>query len=106
VWRVSCEIAIDEHSGTLYVTWSDFRNCDVDVFLSRSTDQGLRWSPPLRVNDDPIHNGADPFYQWLAVDPTGGDVYVQFYDRRRSPWWPTIRGAITPPVRIAFLIES
>jgi hypothetical protein len=57
----------------------------VDVFLSRSTDKGKHWSPPLRVNDDPMHNGADQFYQWLAVDPTNGDVYVEFYDRRADP---------------------
>ena len=37
------------------------------------------------MNDDPLHNGADQFYQWLAVDPTNGDVYVQFYDRRDDP---------------------
>jgi len=79
------EIAIDERTGTLYVTWSDCRNGDVDVFLSRSTDKGKHWSPPLRVNDDPVHNGADQFYQWLAVDPTNGDVYVEFYDRRADP---------------------
>ena len=79
------EIAIDERTGALYVTWSDFRNGDVDVFLSRSADHGQTWSPALRVNDDPLHNGADQFYQWLAVDPTNGDVYVQFYDRRDDP---------------------
>jgi hypothetical protein len=79
------EIAMDERNGNLYVTWSDCRNGDADVFISRSTDHGQTWSPAMRVNDDPIHDGADQFYQWLAVDPTNGDVYVQFYDRRADP---------------------
>jgi hypothetical protein len=91
-------IALDERKGTLYVAWTDFRNGDVDVFLSRSTDHGKTWSPPLRVNDDPIHNGADQFYQWLAVDPTDGSVYVQFYDRRADPenrkTWVTLARSI------------
>lgn len=78
-------IGIDERSGTLYVAWTDFRNGDVDVFVSRSTNKGRDWSAPLRVNDDPLHNAADQFYQWLAVDPTNGDVYIQFYDRRADP---------------------
>jgi len=71
--------------GTLYLAWSDFRNGDVDVFSVYSKDQGRTWSKPLRVNSDPIHDGIDQFFQWMAVDPVSGDVYVQFYDRREDP---------------------
>jgi hypothetical protein len=69
----------------LYVAWSDFRNGDVDVFCTSSTDRGRTWSAPVRVNSDPIHDGIDQFFQWMAVDPVTGDVYVQFYDRRDDP---------------------
>ncbi len=79
------QIGIDPRSGLLHVTWSDYRNGDVDVFASRSADHGRTWSPPLRVNDDPKHDGNDQFFQWMAVDPKNGDVYVQFYDRRGDP---------------------
>ncbi len=79
------QIGLDGRRGTLYVTWSDFRNGDVDVFISRSADRGRTWTPPLRVNDDPVHDGADQFFQWMAVDPSDGSVYVQFYDRRDDP---------------------
>lgn len=83
------EIAIDPRGGPkggpLYVTWSDYRNGDVDVFCSTSADHGKTWSPARRVNDDPIHNGADQFFQWMAVDPTDGSAYVLFYDRRGDP---------------------
>ena len=79
------QVGIDSQRGTLYVTWSDFRNGDVDVFLSRSSDSGRTWTPAMRVNDDPVHSGADQFLQWMTVDPTDGSVYVQFYDRRADP---------------------
>jgi len=79
------QIGVDSKTGALYVCWSDTRNGDVDVFLSRSTDHGVTWSPAVRVNDDPIHDGVDQFFQWLAVDPTDGALYVQFYDRRGDP---------------------
>ena len=79
------QISLDRKSGELYVTWSDFRNGDVDVFISRSADHGKTWTPAMRVNDDPIHDGDDQFFQWMAVDPVNGDVYVQFYDRRDDP---------------------
>ena len=39
----------------------------------------------MRVNDDPVHSGADQFLQWMSVDPTDGSVNVQFYDRREDP---------------------
>jgi hypothetical protein len=70
---------------TLIVTWSDYRYGDIDVFVSRSVDGGRAWSPSRRVNDDPIHDGSDQFYNWLAVDPVTNDVYVNFYDRRTDP---------------------
>ncbi len=76
------QVGLDPRSGALYLSWSDYRNGDVDVFLSRSPDQGRTWSAPVRVNDDPVHDGDDQFLQWLAVDAVRGDLYVQFYDRR------------------------
>ncbi len=73
------------HEGRLYVSWSDYTNGDIDVFVSMSSDHGRTWCRPVRVNSDPIHNGADQFFQWLAVDPVTGYVYVNFYDRSSDP---------------------
>ena len=70
---------------TLYVTWSDYRNGDVDVFCATSTNHGKAWNRTVRVNSDPIHSGRDQFFQWLAVDPKDGSVNVIFYDRRNDP---------------------
>jgi hypothetical protein len=79
------QIAIDPRSRRLYVTWSDYRNGDLDIFCSTSTDGGKKWSAPVRVNNDAVHNGADQFFQWLAVDPVDGAANVVFYDRRKDP---------------------
>jgi hypothetical protein len=83
------QIAIDPRGGAkggpLYITWSDYRNGEIDIFLSISADHGRTWSEPVKVNSDPAHNGADHFFQWLAVDPVTGAVYVVFYDRREDP---------------------
>jgi len=68
--------------GNLYVSWSDYSNGDVDAFVSSSADYGKTWSAPVRVNSDPIHNGNDQFFQWMAVDPQSGAVNLVFYDRR------------------------
>ena len=79
------QIAIDPRSGALYVSWSDYRYGEVDVFLIRSTDHGKTWSQPVKVNTDPVHDAADHFFQWLAVDPITGAVNLVFYDRREDP---------------------
>ena len=83
------QIAIDPRGGAkggrLYLTWGDYRNGDVDVFCSTSANHGETWSAAVRVNDDSPHNGADQFFQWMAVDPADGAAYVVFYDRRGDP---------------------
>ena len=79
------QIAIDPKSSRLYVTWSDYRNGDLDVFIASSDKGGKHWAAPVRVNNDPIHDGAEQFFQWLAVDPTDGSIDVLFYDRRGDP---------------------
>jgi hypothetical protein len=79
------QIGSDPRSSALFVAWSDYRNGDVDVFCATSADKGKSWSREARVNDDPIHNGTDQFFQWMAVDPADGSVNLIFYDRRGDP---------------------
>ena len=53
-----------------------------DIMLVRSTDYGISWSTPLRVNDD-----ATTTDQWMpsvSVD-RNGKVYVCWYDSRNDP---------------------
>ncbi len=79
---IGCDISNGKHKGTIYVNWVDHRNGinDPDVFVSRSTDKGLSWSEPVRVNNDEA--GNEQFFTNMDVDPVTGYVYVVFYDRR------------------------
>ena len=79
------QIGIDPRTNRLFVVWADYRNGDIDVFSSTSTNKGKSWSAAVRVNSDPVHNGADQFMQWLAVDSIDGSANVIFYDRRTDP---------------------
>lgn len=79
--------------GSLYVTWSDTRNGDRDVFLTASRDGGATWSPPLRLNDDPVGNGHDQFYPYMVVEPRSGAVDVLFMDRRNDTAHQTLSEA-------------
>jgi hypothetical protein len=79
---IACDNSNGPHRGTVYVNWSDWSSgpTDTDVWLSKSTDGGMTWSDPIRVNDDPP--GKHQVFHWLTVDPTNGYLYVVFYDRR------------------------
>ena len=83
----------------LYLVMSDNRNgtparSNTDVFFFRSTDGGMTWIGPTRVNDDEsrltgrrtsLQNtnviGNDQFFPWVDIS-SRGDVNVVFYDRR------------------------
>ncbi len=80
--------------NTLYVVWNDgrwdqqFTACagtgrHSDIAFSRSTDGGLTWSAPVRLNDDPAGNGIDQFQPTIAVRQDG-TIGVTWYDRRYS----------------------
>ena len=76
--------ACDARTGQLYLTWSDKGVRDADILFSTSKDHGQTWSKPMRVNDDPIGNGANQFQPQMAVAPDGV-VIISFFDTRNDP---------------------
>ncbi|HRY97870.1 MAG TPA: exo-alpha-sialidase [Bacteroidales bacterium] len=77
-----CDTGSSAFHGSIYVCWGDERAGagDLDVWVSRSSDQGNTWSSPVRVNQD--SPGKMQFFPWMAVDPVTGHLWVVFYDRR------------------------
>jgi len=79
---MACDMSYSSHRGTLYISWCDQRNGydNPDIFIASSTNLGLNWSAPVKVNDDEGKNYQ--FYNWMTVDQETGFIYVVFYDRR------------------------
>lgn len=78
------DIAIDPKNGELYVVWEDarFSNGAYDeVALSKSTDGGLTWSAPERVNKP---TGLPAVTPMVAVT-RDGTVGVSYFDFRTLP---------------------
>ena len=69
---------------SLYVTWADGRNGDLDVFIRRSGDGGATWDAPVRVNTNRVDDDTDQYMPRASVAPNGR-VDVLFLDRRRDP---------------------
>ncbi len=65
-------------NGNVYVSWSEWVNgTNADVRFSRSTNGGVAWSAPVRVNSNP---SDDQFFNWIAVAPNG-TIGICFYDQ-------------------------
>lgn len=79
---IACDRSGGPHNGNIYISWADKRNGgnDADVFIVRSTDGGITWSLPIRINDD--LPGKHQFFPTMTVDPVTGKIWVVFFDRR------------------------
>ena len=76
-----CDISNGPYRGYIYINYTDSVGVgDHDVKIIKSTDGGLNWSAPIRVNDDPA--GREQFFTWMTIDQTTGFLYTVFYDRR------------------------
>lgn len=70
--------------GSLYLAWTAEVGGADNVLLTRSADQGVRWSSPVRVNDNPPNDGSSRSLPVVSVAPDGR-VDVAFLDRRNDP---------------------
>lgn len=68
--------------GTLYLNWCDQRNgtTDTDSWMSSSSDGGITWSEPAKVNQD--DSKKHQFFTWMTIDQSNGNLYFVYYDRR------------------------
>lgn len=76
-------IAVDSHSGAIYVVWQDARfsgQARDGIAFSRSLDGGLTWSQPVQVNRAP---DVQAFVPAIAVGGNGA-IAVTYYDFRND----------------------
>jgi hypothetical protein len=69
------------HHGHIYVVWANKGSGSdlADILLSKSTNGGLTWSTPVRVNND--NTTYDQWMPWITVSPLGR-ITVTFFDSR------------------------
>jgi hypothetical protein len=69
------------YPGHLYLTYEDWDGAQFDVYFTQSTDAGVTWSEPAKVNDN---TGATDQFQPSVAEGPGGGVAIAFYDRRAT----------------------
>lgn len=85
------DFAVNPSSGALYAVWQDSRfgprkNSPNSIAFSQSTDGGLTWSTPIRVNQTPTGISAKNQQAFTAsVSVTSdGTIGVTYYDFRSN----------------------
>lgn len=72
-----CDISNSPYRGTIYINYTDSAGpADHDVMLIKSTNGGLNWSAPIRINDDAP--GKEQFFTWMTIDQVTGHLYCVF----------------------------
>jgi hypothetical protein len=79
------DTAVDPRTGALYLVWQDVRFNGIDeIAFSTSTDGGLNWSQPVRINKTPTLQNelrSQAFVPSIEVAREGALV-VTYYDFR------------------------
>ena len=75
---------VDGRLGLVYFDTTSVQGdqTDVDVYFTRSLDQGATWSTPVVVHGDSVP-GGDQFFPWLEIDATGRH-HLAFFDTRHT----------------------
>lgn len=76
------------YDGNIYAVWTangiETPDTDgLDIYFSKSENQGEDWSLPIILNDDNLPN-AHNFYPSISVNESG-IVIITWYDRREDP---------------------
>jgi hypothetical protein len=70
-----------ENRGNIYIVYQNNNNHDgADIDFVRSTDGGLTFSTPVKVNSRPGGDRAQ-WNSWVTVDRDTGRVWVFYYDQ-------------------------
>ncbi|MEO6695251.1 MAG: sialidase family protein, partial [Ignavibacteria bacterium] len=83
--RMAADNSYTSTRGYVYIVYArNPQTQDVtDINLVRSTDFGITWSAPVRVNDD-----ATTTDQWdpaISVDSKTGKIFISWFDSREDP---------------------
>lgn len=81
------QVAVNPVSGDIVVAFNDDLTPgssvdNGDVFYVRSTDEGVTWSAPVRVNEVAA---GDQFFPTVALTPNGQGIMFAWYDRSEDP---------------------
>jgi PKD repeat protein len=85
---MAVDISGGPNNGTIYIVWANVgvpgvnTGSDIDVYMSKSANQGDSWAVPVKVNQDPSGQAKEHYFPWITCDRITGELSVIFYDDR------------------------
>jgi hypothetical protein len=73
-------LAVAPDGSSLYAAYTVGTNEATDIVVTASTDRGLSWSTPVKVNDDAI-TCATHYHPWIQLDAQGR-LWLIWFDNR------------------------
>ena len=71
------------HAGRAYLVWCGKGNDDLPhVWFTTSDDDGVSWKAPRSIEGDSVARPSSRFFPWVAVDPSTGNVGIDYYAAR------------------------
>ncbi len=82
--RMAADNSYSSTRGNVYITYAaNPPGADLaDIYMVKSTNYGLNWSAPIRVNDDAT--ATDQWMPTIACDNSTGKIYISWYDSRND----------------------
>ncbi|RLD56168.1 MAG: hypothetical protein DRJ05_11735, partial [Bacteroidetes bacterium] len=84
---MAVDVSGGANHGDLYVVWANIgvpgtnTGTNVSIYMVKSTNGGIAWSTPSRINTVAANNHA-AYFPWITCDPVTGNLYLVFYDDR------------------------
>jgi hypothetical protein len=88
---MAVDISNSPYRGHIYIVWSNIgvpgvnTGTGCDVYMMQSTDEGLTWSTPMKINMDAAGQGKTHYFPWITCDQANGNLSIVYYDNRNVP---------------------
>jgi hypothetical protein len=79
-------IDVDQYNGNVYILAAikPFNSDPGEIMFSKSTDGGINWEAPTRINDDPTNSNNTQWFGTMSVAPNGR-IDIVWLDTRDNP---------------------
>lgn len=87
--RIAIDKSGGERDGWIYIITNQKNfgaaGTDPDIILHKSTNGGVDWIGPIRVNQDELNNGKIQYFPAVTIDKFGGINIIYYDDRLTTP---------------------
>jgi hypothetical protein len=85
---MAVDISGGTNNGNIYIVWTNVgvpqtnTGSNRSVYMIKSTNNGLTWGTPIRVNQGTFADGKEAYLPWITCDSETGVLSTIFYDDR------------------------